>query len=100
MEAGAGTEGKHVLSGRFNAIMEKAGVEGKRTQASGGRMFSSLSFHSLRHSFNSALANAGLPQEIRQKLTGHGSAEMNAIYTHQELAPLWAAIGVIPSIKL
>jgi integrase len=98
--AGRGTGGKHGLSGRFNAIMEKAGVEGKRKKASGGRTLSSLSFHSLRHSFNSALANAGVSQEIRQKLTGHASAEMNAIYTHHELAPLRAAIGVIPSIKL
>jgi integrase len=98
--AGRGTGGKHGLSGQFNSIMEKAGVEGKRTQASGGRTLSSLSFHSLRHSFNSALANAGVSQEIRQKLTGHASAEMNAIYTHHELAPLRAAIGVIPAIKL
>jgi len=49
--AGKGTGGKHGLSGRFAAIMEKAGIEGKRTQASGGRRLSSLSFHSLRHSF-------------------------------------------------
>ncbi len=98
--AGKGTGGKHGLSGRFNAIMEKAAVEGKRTRASGGRSLSSLSFHSLRHSFNSALANGGVSQEIRQKLTGHASAEMNAIYTHHELAPLRAAIGVIPSIRL
>jgi len=98
--AGRGTGGKHGLSGRFNAIMEQAGIEGKRTGASGGRMLSSLSFHSLRHSFSSALANAGVSQEIRQKLTGHASAEMNAIYTHHDLAPLRAAIGVIPSIKL
>ena len=27
--AGKGTGGKHGLSGRFNAIMEKAGVEGE-----------------------------------------------------------------------
>jgi integrase len=98
--AGRGTGGKHGLSGRFNAIMEKAGVEGKRTQASGGRKLSSLSFHSLRHSFNSALANAGVSQEIRQKLTGHASPEMNAIYTHHELEPLRAAIHVIPSVEL
>jgi integrase len=55
--AGKGTGGKHGLSGRFAAIMGKARVESKRTQASGGRTLSSLSFHSLRHSFNSAMAN-------------------------------------------
>ena len=83
--AGKGTGGKHGLSGRFAAIMEKARIEGKRTQASGGRTLSSLSFHSLRHSFNSAMANAGISQEIRQKLTGHASAETNKVYTHHEL---------------
>jgi integrase len=98
--AGRGTGGKHGLSGRFNAIMEKAGVEGKRTQASGGRSLSSLSFHSLRHSFNSALANAGVAQEIRQKLTGHASAEMNAINTHHELAPLRAAVEKLPALGI
>ena len=49
---------------------------------------SSLSFHSLSHSFNSALANAGVAQEVRQKLTGHASAAMNARYTHHEIETL------------
>jgi integrase len=98
--AGRGTGGKHGLSGRFNAIMYKAGIEGKRTQASRGRMLSSLSFHSLRHSFNSALANAGVSQEIRQKLTGHTSAEVNKIYTHLELAPLRAAVEKLPALGI
>ena len=98
--AGKGTGGKHGLSGRFVAVMEKAGIQGKRTQASGGRRLSSLSFHSLRHSFNSALANAGVSQEIRQKLTGHTSAEMNTIYTHHDLAPLRAAVEKLPSLGI
>jgi integrase len=86
--AGKGTGGKHGLSGRFAGIIEKAGIECKRTEASGGRKLSNLSFHSLRHSFNSAMANAGVAQEVRQKLTGHYSAEMNTQYTHHELEPL------------
>jgi integrase len=98
--AGKGTGGKHGLSGRFAAIMEKAGIEGKisRHAEGGGRATSNLSFHSLRHSFNSAMANAGVSQEIRQKLAGHASAEMNAHYTHHELAPLRAAISTLPKI--
>jgi integrase len=98
--AGKGTGGRHGLSGRFAAIMEKAGIEAKRTQASGGRTLSNLSFHSLRHSFNSAMANAGIAQEIRQKLTGHTSAETNKIYTHHELEPLRAAVAAIPFLRL
>jgi integrase len=99
--AGKETGGRFGLSGRFAAIMEKAGIEGKITQrAKGGRALSNLSFHSLRHSFNSAMANAGVSQEIRQKLTGHASAEMNTRYTHHELEPLRAAVGLIPSIVI
>jgi integrase len=95
------TGGKNGLSGQFTRVMARAGIEGKITRHTvRGRANRSLSFHSLRHSFNSALANAGVSQEIRQKLTGHASAEMNAIYTHHELGPLRAAIGVIPSIKV
>jgi integrase len=98
--AGKGTGGRHGLSGRFMAIMEKAGIEGKTTRpATGGRALSNLSFHSLRHSFNSAMANAGVSQEIRQKLTGHVSAEVNAHYTHHELEPLRAAIARIPNLR-
>jgi integrase len=99
--AGKGTGGKLGLSGQFAAIMARAGIEGKITRHTAhGRANSSLSFHSLRHSFNSALANAGVSQEIRQKLTGHTSAEMNKIYTHLELAPLRAAVGKLPSLGI
>ena len=99
--AGKGTGGKLGLSGQFAAIMARAGIEGKITRHTAqGRANNSLSFHSLRHSFNSVLANAGVSQEIRMKLTGHMSAEMNKGYTHHELAPLRAAVAVIPSIGL
>jgi integrase len=87
------------LSQQFAAMMKKAGVEGKIVSRASGRTFSSLSFHSLRHSFNSAMANAGVSQEIRQALTGHSSAEMNKLYTHHELEPLRAAIAVIPRLS-
>ncbi|MEO8351712.1 MAG: tyrosine-type recombinase/integrase [Chthoniobacteraceae bacterium] len=96
--AGKGTGGKHGLSGRFAAVMERAGIEPRITKGAKGRAVSSLSFHSLRHSFNSAMANAGVAQEVRQKLTGHASAEMNKLYTHHELEPLRAAIEAIPML--
>jgi integrase len=97
--AGKGTGGRFGLSGRFVAIMEKAGIQGKQIEGAGGRILSTLSFHSLRHSFNSAMANAGVSQEIRQKLTGHASAETNKIYTHHELKTLRAAVAAIPTIR-
>jgi integrase len=95
--AGKGTGGKHGLSGRFSAIVAGAGIVSKVT-AGGVRSRGSLTFHSLRHTFNSAMANAGVSQEVRQRLTGHDSAEMNKLYTHHELAPLRAAIDLIPGV--
>jgi integrase len=99
--AGKGTGGKSGLSGQFAAIMARASIEGKiMRHTAEGRANNSLSFHSLRHSFNSAMANAGVSQEIRQKLTGHTSAGMNAIYTHHELAPLRAAVEKLPALGI
>ena len=100
--AGRSGGGKSGLSSMFRRIMDRAGVEGRilRERNGEGRSQSSLSFHSLRHSFNSALANAGVPQEIRQKLTGHASASMNEIYTHRDLDPLRKAVALLPKIHL
>ena len=100
--AGKKTGGKSGLSMAFSRIMEKANVRGEvaRKGKGRGRNVNTLSFHSLRHSFNSIMANAGVAQEIRQKLTGHLSPETNKRYTHHELAPLRAAISVMPSIGL
>jgi len=96
-----GSGGEYGLIGRFAAIMDKAGVEGKITRSvKGGRAMSNLSFHSLRHSFNSAMASAGVIEEVRMKLAGHSTREVHAKYTHHELAALRAAIAVIPSIGL
>jgi integrase len=97
------TGGTRGLSTAFAGIMEKAGITAgapKPRKGKSGRTVSKLSFHSFRHGFNSAMANQGIAQEIRQLLTGHASAEMNANYTHHELEPLRAAVKVIPSIKV
>ncbi|MDQ3622545.1 MAG: tyrosine-type recombinase/integrase, partial [Verrucomicrobiota bacterium] len=98
-KTGGGNSG---LSMAFKRIMNRAGITGRilreRQENSAGRTQSSLSFHSLRHSFNSALANAGVTQELRQKLTGHATAAMNAKYTHHELDLLRAAVDVLPRV--
>ncbi len=101
--AGKGTGGRHGLSGRFNSVMEKAGIKGRivrSSDGSAGRQTSSLSFHSLRHSFVSALANAGVSSEMRQKLSGHADDRSHAKYTHHEIAKLQDAIALLPKIAL
>lgn len=90
------------LSTLFALVMKRAKVANPILTASkggSGRTVYALSFHSLRHSCNSAMANAGVSQEVRKKLTGHTSDSMNAHYTHHELEPLRAAINSIPGIS-
>jgi integrase len=90
------------LSKYFRKIMKRAGIEQRvireRKAESGGRCVNALTFHSLRHTFNSILANAGIPEETRMALTGHTSREMNQRYTHRELAIYREAVSVLPRI--
>ena len=93
--------GKNGLSMTFKRIMERAGIKtGLIREKAGekGRNISALSYHSLRHSFNSALANAGVSQELRQKLTGHASEAMNTLYTHHELQTIRNAVTSLPRL--
>ena len=90
--------GKSGLSMSFKRLMERAGIDdgvARKKDGKPGRNVSRLSFHSLRHSFNSAMANADVPLEIRQKLTGHASKDMNRHYTHLELATVRRAVESI-----
>jgi integrase len=88
------------LSKEFRALMQRARIEQRviRERGKGGRSVSALSFHSLRHSFNSILANQGIPEELRMMLTGHSSRLVHKIYTHHELARLREAINVLPRV--
>jgi integrase len=45
------------------------------------------------------MANAGVAVEVRQKFTGHASAEMNARYTHHEIETLRAAAAKVPTFR-
>jgi integrase len=90
--------GKHGLSESFNRIVKRAGIDPQNIQGKGKRRFNRLSFHSLRHSFNSILANAGVSQEVRMRLTGHSSIGMNNRYTRLNVDPLRDAIDTIPTL--
>ena len=96
--AGSGRSG---LSEAFKRIMVKADIPiEKRLESAGGvgRGRNKLSFHSFRHSLNSAMANAGVTQEIRQKLLGHRDADTHKLYTHHDFPALQAAIDAVPSL--
>jgi integrase len=91
------------LSKHFrHKIMERAGIKQhvirERDESGSGRSVNALTFHSLRHTFNSILANAGIAEETRMALTGHTTREMNQRYTHRELEVFQAAIRTLPQV--
>jgi integrase len=91
------------LSKAFGKIMERAHIEQrvireKSESSESGRKVFALSFHSLRHSFTSILANAGVPEETRMELTGHKERAVHQRYTHRELQRLAEAIGTLPRV--
>ncbi len=89
---GKGTGGKTGLSKQFLAIMAEAGVEDRRVESKvmqkvdgkKARTLARRSFHAIRHSFVSELANADVAQDVRRDLTGHSDDRMDDHYTHRE----------------
>ena len=95
----ASTGGQHGMSESFKRIVNNAGLDLQTVQGTGVRMISKRTFHALRHSFTSALANAGVSPELRMKLTGHKSAEIHRGYTHLEMETLKEALEKLPSLR-
>lgn len=98
---GGGAAGERSgLSKAFGAILDAAGIDRRPgiKKKGVGRTFFKLGFHSLRHTCNSTMADAGVSQELRTKLIGHSSAEMNEKYTHFSDATKRNAIESMKSI--
>jgi integrase len=94
------TSGKSGLSLQFAAIMKYANVDRGliREGKNGRRAQYARGYHSLRHTSNSAMADADVSQEIRRKIVGHETTEMNNIYTHHEMQKLAQEVGKLPRI--
>jgi len=80
----------------FPRLMKKAGVD-REVKLPGG-IEARRSFHCLRHSFTSWLAEADVHSDIRRKLTGHKSAGMHDLYTHHDES-LARAIKELPDLS-
>jgi integrase len=57
----------------------------------------SRSFHSLRHTFASWLAEADVHADVRMKLTGHTNAKTHSGYSHHDES-LVRAVATLPSL--
>lgn len=96
-----------VISNTFVDIMDKSAVgRGKAIQAkkgsqgdSRGRVRHERSFHSLRSSFVSSLANSGVSKEIRKTLTGHSDDSVHDLYTTIECETLRQDLEKLPSLQ-
>jgi integrase len=91
-------EGRTGLSNQFARIVEQAGLDRRIVRSSQRRTFARRSFHSLRHSFASALTNVGVGADVRMKLTGHASRDIHQRYSHVEMRPLREAIARLPRL--
>ncbi len=96
----AKTRGNQGLSAQFIEIMKLAEVDRRELRAAtaGRRAQFARSFHSLRHSLTSNLANLDVSEEIRRRIVGHDSPDVHAKYTHTERETLARALEKLPSV--
>ena len=84
----------HELSRIFKAahIITSVKLAGRR------KMTPEATFHSLRHTFVSFAANAGVPLHVVQSIVGHESTAMTRHYYHENIEALKSAVAAIPSL--
>ena len=82
------------LSQIFKAanIVTSVKIDGRRKRTP------EATFHSLRHTFVSFAANAGIPLHIVQSIVGHESAAMTRHYYHESVDALRSAVNAIPAL--
>lgn len=87
------TKPASTLSTQFVRIMSRVGIPSKIILPGG--IEASRTFHSLRHTFASWLADGDVHADVRKKLTGHEDEGIHGRYTHHDEA-LSRAITVLP----
>jgi len=81
---------------RVQAVFHAAGIE--TTSEGEHRRAVDVGFHSLRHTYVSLCANAGVPLAIVQAIVGHTSVAMTEHYFHAEDAALRGAAAALPDV--
>ena len=93
-------KGRWQIQHQLKAIFRQARVtmsvrvEGRR------RKVPEATFHSLRHTFVSLAANAGVPLPVVQSIVGHCSTAMTRHYYHESEADLRRAVAAIPAFEV
>jgi integrase len=87
------------LSKRIQKIFASCGIETKCTITGSSRSGVDVGFHSLRHTFVSLNANAGVPMAMVQALVGHSSPVMTRHYQHDDFNAVQAAVYTLPDVS-
>jgi len=86
------------VSERIQKVFEKAGItQTSQKHAGMNRATCAVGFHSLRHSFVTICAKAGVPLSVVQELAGHGSPAIQRAYLHMG-SEAGRAIAALPSL--
>jgi len=90
------------LSNTFSRFIETAKIPNPIVREKGeglrGRSTPALSFHSLRHTFNTQLEAANVSEVTRMRLSDHSTPSINRDYIDSEMSHLMKEINKIPSI--
>ena len=88
------------LSNMFGRLLEKAGIDREQGDAKKGkgRRFSALSFHSLRHTMISRLANSDTPEAVTKAMSGHSTDEAHRRYVHLDTAAQEKVVAKAPRL--
>ena len=95
------TENKRgALSKRFVTAFAAAGIETQTKTGKGEneRARNVVGFHSLRHTYVSIAANAGIPLETVQAVVGHSATRMTEHYFHANRAAVALAYEKFPTL--
>lgn len=90
--------GRSSVSGRLTQIFTAAHITTSIRIEGRQHLTPEATFHSLRHTFVSFAANAGVPLHIVQSIVGHESTAMTRHYYHENLNALKCAVNAIPTL--
>ena len=88
---------------RIQAVFHKAGIDtqtdtAQRNKDGTPRKAVDVGFHSLRHTYVSLCANAGVPLAVVQSIVGHTSPAMTRHYFHESDDALRGAAAALPDV--
>ena len=89
---------KSALSKRIQKHFKECKIKTQLKHADKTRATCEVGFHSLRHSFVTICAAAGVPLAVVQALCGHGSPAIQAKYIHVGVEAAAQAIDALPSL--